>query len=76
MKPVQTLALVALVVRSVAGGNNPISSPRGAGGDGVARRTLWLLVVATAGLWRGGYRLGMNNGGGPRVSLAPRQRSA
>jgi hypothetical protein len=30
-----------------------------------------LLVVAAAGLWHWGYSLDMNNGGGPRVSLAP-----
>jgi hypothetical protein len=31
-----------------------------------------LLEVATTGLWRGGYLLDMNNGGGSRVCLTPR----
>jgi hypothetical protein len=33
-----------------------------------------LLVVAAIGLWHGGYWLDMNNGDGPRGSLAPKQR--
>jgi hypothetical protein len=34
-----------------------------------------LLVVAAAGLWYGGYWLGFNNGGGPRVPLPSTRRS-
>jgi hypothetical protein len=34
-----------------------------------------LLVVAATGLWHGGYLVGMNNGGGSMIPLAPRRRS-
>jgi hypothetical protein len=76
VKPMSNLALAVPVVQSVEGGNIPLFISARYGVIALLAERYGLLVVAVASLWHGGYWLNMNNGGGPRVYLAPRQRSA
>jgi hypothetical protein len=76
VEPMSNMALAVPVVQSMVGGNNPLFISARYGVMALLAERYGLLVVAVASLWHGGYWLSMNNGGGPRVYLVPRQRSA